>query len=118
MNKAIYIATTEPDSGKSIVSLGLMQSLLGKAAKVGYFRPIIDDFKPGGIDNHINTVSTYFKLDIEFEDSYAFKRSEVIRKTNENKDGEIISKIIEKYKALEERFDFVKGLLKSLISTF
>src|SRR5690554_4146867 len=107
MNKAIYIATTEPDSGKSIVSLGLMQSLLGKAAKVGYFRPIIDDFKPGEIDNHINTVSTYFNLDIKFEDSYAFKRSEVIRKTNENKDGEIISKIIEKYKALEERFDFV-----------
>src|SRR5690554_1009546 len=107
MNKAIYIATTEPDSGKSIVSLGLMQSLLGKAAKVGYFRPIIDDFKPGEIDNHINTVSTYFNLDIKFEDSYAFKRSEVIRKINENKDGEIISRIIEKYKALEERFDFI-----------
>jgi phosphate acetyltransferase len=107
MNKAIYIATTEPDSGKSIISLGLMQSLLGKAAKVGYFRPIIDDFKPGEIDNHINTVSTYFNLDINFEDAYAFKRSEVIKKTNENKDGEIISRIIEKYKALEERFDFV-----------
>lgn len=107
MNKAIYIATTEPDSGKSIVSLGLMQSLLGKAAKVGYFRPIIDDFAPGKIDNHINTVSTYFNLDLKFEDAYAFKRSEVIRKTNENKDGEIISRIIEKYKALEERFDFI-----------
>ena len=107
MNKAIYIATTEPDSGKSIVSLGLMQSLLGKAAKVGYFRPIIDDFKPGEIDNHINTVSTYFNLDIKFEDAYAFKRSEVMRKINENKDGEIISRIIEKYKALEERFDFI-----------
>ena len=107
MNKAIYIATTEPDSGKSIVSLGLMQSLLGKAAKVGYFRPIIDDFKPGEIDNHIKTVSTYFNLDIKFEDAYAFSRSEVIRKTNENKDGEIISRIIEKYKALEARFDFV-----------
>ncbi len=106
-NKAIYIATTEPDSGKSIVSLGLMQSLLGKAAKVGYFRPIIDDFKHGEIDNHINTVSTYFNLDIKFEDAYAFKRSEVIRKTNENKDGEIISRIIEKFKALEERFDFI-----------
>jgi len=107
MNKAVYIATTEPDSGKSIVSLGLMQSLLGKAAKVGYFRPIIDDFAPGKIDNHINTVSTYFNLDLKFEDAYAFKRSEVIRKTNENKDGEIISRIIEKYKYLEERFDFI-----------
>ncbi|TXD84449.1 phosphate acetyltransferase [Subsaximicrobium wynnwilliamsii] len=107
MNKAIYIATTEPNSGKSIVSLGMMQSLLGKAAKVGYYRPIIDDFKPGKIDNHINTVSTYFNLDIKFEDAYAFTRSQVIKMKNEDKDDEIISKIIEKYKAIEDRFDFV-----------
>src|SRR5690554_1099995 len=107
MNKAIFIATTEPNSGKSIVSLGLMQSLLGKAAKVGYFRPIIDDFEPGKTDNHINTVSTYFNLDLKFEDAYAFTRSEVIRKINENKEGEIMGRIIEKYKGLEERFDFV-----------
>jgi len=106
-NKAIYITTTEPNSGKSIVSLGLMQALLGKAAKVGYFRPIIDDFKTGEIDNHINTVSTYFNLDINFNDAYAFKRSEVIKMKNLNKDEEIIRKIIEKYKAIEDRFDFV-----------
>lgn len=107
MNKAIYIATTEPDSGKSIISLGLMQSLLGKVAKVGYFRPIIDDFNPGEIDNHINTVSAYFNLDMKFEDAYVFTRSEVIRKKNENKEDEVIGKIIEKYKALEDRFDFI-----------
>src|SRR5690606_23771997 len=59
------------------------------------------------IDNHINTVSTYFNLDIKFEDAYAFRRSEVIKMKNENKDGEIIGKIIEKFKALEDRFDFV-----------
>ncbi len=106
-NKAIYITTIEPNSGKSIVSLGLMQLLLGKAAKVGYFRPIIDDLQKGEIDNHINTVTSYFNLDLKFEEAYAFSRSEVIRKKNENKDDEIISKIIEKYKALEERFDFV-----------
>jgi phosphate acetyltransferase len=106
-NKAIYITTTEPNSGKSIVSLGLMQALLGKAAKVGYYRPIIDDFKFGHIDNHINTVSTYFNLDLKFEDAYAFSRSEVIKMKNENKDDDIISTIIEKYKALEERFDFI-----------
>ncbi|WP_299391377.1 phosphate acetyltransferase [uncultured Gelidibacter sp.] len=106
-NKGIYIATTEPNIGKSIISLGLMQSLLGKAAKVAYFRPIIDNFAPGEIDNHINTVTTYFNLDIKFEDAYAFTRSEVIKKINENKDDEIIGNIIEKYKALENRFDFV-----------
>src|SRR5680860_5632 len=107
MSKAVYIATTEPDSGKSIISLGLMQLLLGKAAKVGYFRPIIDDFAPGGIDNHINTISQYFNLDIPFSNAYAFTRSEVIQRKNENRDDEIIGKIIEKYKAMEDRCDFV-----------
>ncbi|PWH85214.1 phosphate acetyltransferase [Brumimicrobium oceani] len=106
-NKAVYIATTEPNSGKSILSLGLMQLLLGKASKVGYFRPIIDDFKEGKIDNHINTVIRYFNLDLKFEDAFAYTRSQFIRLKNDNKDDEVIAKIIDKYKAVEERFDFV-----------
>jgi len=107
MSKAIYIATTGPDSGKSIVSLGLMHMLLGKTAKVGYFRPVIDDFKPGKIDNHINTVITHFDLDLKFEDAYAFTLSQIINKKNEDKDDEIINTIIEKYKAIEEQYDFI-----------
>ncbi|MDO9275753.1 MAG: AAA family ATPase, partial [Lutibacter sp.] len=47
MKKAIYIATSEANSGKSIVTLGLMRMLLGKTPKVGYFRPIIDNVKKG-----------------------------------------------------------------------
>jgi len=107
MNKAIYIAATGPDSGKSIVSLGLMQMLLGKAAKVGYFRPVISDYEPGKIDNHINTVITYFDLKLKFEDAYAYTLSDLINKKNEDKDDEIISTIIEKYKAIEEHYDFI-----------
>ena len=107
MSRAVYVSTTEPNSGKSIVSLGLMQLLLQKVAKVGYFRPIIDDFKPGQIDNHINTLCTFFKIDLKFEDAYAFTRSEIIRKKNEGKEREIINTIIKKYKAIEEKFDFV-----------
>ena len=107
MSKAVYIATTERDSGKSIISLGLMQLLLGRAAKVGYFRPIIDDLEPGGIDNHINTITRYFNLDISFEAAYAFTRSEVIKIKNEDRDDELIGGIIEKYKTIEEAYDFV-----------
>lgn len=107
MSKAIYIATTESNSGKSIVSLGLMQILLGKAAKVGYFRPIIDDFEEGSFDNHINTILTYFDLDLEFKDAYAYTKSEVIRQKNLDKDDEILGHIIHKYKAIEDHFDFI-----------
>jgi phosphate acetyltransferase len=107
MSKAIYIATTEPNSGKSIVSLGLMHMLLGKAAKVGYFRPIIDDYVEGVKDNHINTVISYFNLPLKYEEAFAFTRSEIIQKNTQNKEDEVLDKIIEKYKAIEDRFDFV-----------
>ena len=107
MNKAIYIATSEPNSGKSIVALGLMRMLLGKTAKVGYFRPIIDNVKSDGGDNHINTMISHFELDLDPNDLYAFTRSELIKKRNAGKDGEIMDTIIKKYKKLEEKCDFM-----------
>jgi len=107
MNKAIYIATSEANSGKSIVALGLMSMLLGKTPKVGYFRPIIDDVKKGKIDNHINTIISHFQLDINPEEAYAFTRREFISKRNKGKEDEIFNTIIEKYKDLEEKNDFV-----------
>jgi phosphate acetyltransferase len=107
MNKAVYIATSENNSGKSIVTLGLMSILIGKTAKVGYFRPIIEDFDDGRVDNHIETVISHFSLDIAFEDAYAITKSKLIKKKNKGKIGEVIDLIIEKYKKLEEQFDFV-----------
>jgi phosphate acetyltransferase len=107
MNKAIYIATSEHNSGKSIVTLGLMRMLIGKTAKVGYFRPIIEDFKDGKLDNHIETVISHFGLDIKFEDAFAITKSKLIKKKNKGKIGEVLDLIIEKYKKLEEQFDFV-----------
>ena len=107
MNKAVYIATSEHNSGKSIVTLGLMSMLIGKTAKVGYFRPIIEDFEDGKLDNHIETVISYFGLDIEFEDAFAITKSKLIKKKNKGKIGEVLDLIIDKYKKLEEQFDFV-----------
>ena len=107
MNKAVYIATSEHNSGKSIVTLGLMSMLIGKTAKVGYFRPIIEDFEDGKLDNHIETVISHFGLDIDFEDAFAITKSKLIKKKNKGKIGEVLDLIIEKYKKLEEQFDFV-----------
>lgn len=107
MNKAVYIATSEHNSGKSIVTLGLMSMLIGKTARVGYFRPIIEDFEDGKLDNHIETVISHFGLDIDFEDASAITKSKLIKKKNKGKIGEVLDLIIDKYKKLEEQFDFV-----------
>jgi len=107
MSKGIYVATIEPNSGKSVVVLGLMRMLLGKTAKVGYFRPIIEDTKGGEMDNHINTVVSYFEIDINYKRTFAYTRNEVLDLYNKGKSGHVIDEIIKKYKYLEARFDFV-----------
>ncbi|OOG78193.1 phosphate acetyltransferase [Flavobacterium sp. A45] len=107
MKKAIYIATIEENCGKTIITLGLLRMLLGKTAKVGYFRPVIEDYEEGKKDTHIEMVISYFDLDIQYEDAYAITKSKLIKKKNNGKLGEVVDLIIEKYKKLEDRFDFI-----------
>ena len=107
MNKALYIATSESYSGKSIVALGLMHALTGRIGKVAYFRPIIADLDPGIQDNHIETVLKHFNLPQTYEQSYGFKKNELVRLLNEGSTNSIIDRIIEKFKYLESRYNFV-----------
>src|SRR5690606_6578788 len=107
MSKGIYVATIEPNSGKSVVVLGLMSMLLGKTAKVGYFRPIIGDLEDEEKDNHLNTVLSFFEISVEYQKCFAFTRSEVLNLYNQGKTGDLIDTIISKYKYLENQFDIV-----------
>lgn len=107
MSKAIYIATIESHSGKSLVSLGLLRVMLTKSIKVGYFRPIIVDTEHGHFDNHTKTAINFFNLDLKQSDCYAYKQSEVVKLLSKGKMDVVIQNVIEKYKKLEERFDYV-----------
>ena len=107
MNKAIYITSNSAESGKSILTIGLMNSLLRHKPKVGYFRPVIDDTVDSKKDNHINTVLSYFAIDAVYEDTYGYTMSNLIRFWNGNKRELILNTIIEKYKRIEDQYDFV-----------
>ncbi|MGQ1929086.1 phosphate acetyltransferase [Ornithobacterium rhinotracheale] len=105
MNKGLYIATLEPHSGKSMIILGLMQSLLGKMAKVAYFKPVVASEEEK--DNHIETILSHFGLNSSYDESYAVTRDELIRNRNSGKIADSLEKIISKYKKLESTHDFV-----------
>jgi phosphate acetyltransferase len=107
MSKAIYVTTIESNSGKSLISLGLLRMMLTRSAKVGYFRPIINKGKNDTFDNHTNTAIQFFNLDIKYEDCYAYEQSEVVELLSEGKTEEIIHNVIKKYKKLEQKFDYV-----------
>ena len=86
INKGVYIATTQPFSGKSLVSLGLIHALRERGLNVGYFRPVIDQADHEKRDNHINTVISWFGMDIPYNNSFGFTRNELIRMKGEDAD--------------------------------
>lgn len=107
MSKSIFIAATEPYTGKSLLSLGLMNMLLSKAQRIGYFKPIITDDPKVKKDTHIDTILTYFKLSIPYAHTYAFTREEVMKLSEQGHTDEIIDTIISKYKQIEEHYDLI-----------
>jgi phosphate acetyltransferase len=107
MNKGVYIASNDAESGKSILTIGLTNALLRHKPKVGYFSQVIDDTLSNKKDNHINTVLSYFSLDMQYEDAYGCSMTQLMKQWNNNKKEAILETIITKYKSLEERFDFV-----------
>jgi phosphate acetyltransferase len=108
MTKTIFIATTEPYSGKSIVALGIINMLLAKARKVGYFKPIINEDPNEKKDIDIETIVNHFALPIAFEDTYAYTRVQAMRQMETDaKRGELINTVISKVKKLEESYDSI-----------
>ncbi|MGZ3872120.1 MAG: phosphate acetyltransferase [Mucilaginibacter sp.] len=106
MTKTIFIASAEPYSGKSIIALGLVNMLLGKAQRIGYFKPVIKNDPGETKDFHIQTIIEHFQLPIKFEDCYAFTRQEVLQHLEDQSQGEMIDTIIRRFKKLEENYDF------------
>ena len=106
MTKSIFIATAEPFAGKSIIALGIVNMLLGKAQKIGYFKPIINQDHHDKKDVHIETILDYFRLAIPYEDTFAFTRHDALQRLEDSGQGEMIDVIINKYKKLEDKYDF------------
>ena len=106
MIKTVFIASTEPHSGKSIISIGLVNMLLGKAQKIGYFKPIISQSQPQKKDDHIDTILSYFSLPVMYEDAFAFTWPDAMQQMETESQGEMLDTIIRKYKYLEGKYDF------------
>jgi phosphate acetyltransferase len=82
-----------------------MQMLQRNTSNVGYFKPLIEDENEK--DNHIETILKHFKINMEYNDAYAFSRKELTEYQNQGRINDVYDGIIKKYKSLEEKFDFV-----------
>lgn len=105
MANSLYIANMEPQSGKSIVILGLMELLFRRMHKIGIFRPIIQAGKKP--DAYIQLAMQRYQMDLAYEDLYAYTHQEARALVTEGKLETLLENVLEKYKALERQCDFV-----------
>lgn len=103
MPSTVYISTIEPDAGKSLVSLGLVDLLLRRSPKIGYFRPIVSSTE----DAHLHLLLGHFRLPQTPEETYAFTYAEANRYLGAGQTDVLLDGIIRRYKVLASRCDFV-----------
>ncbi len=108
MSKNLFITATEPRSGKSAISLGIMELLLRHIDRVAFFRPLIKvPARERKTDNDIDLISTHFNLKLPAEKMYAFTAEEAAALMAGGREDELLEGILAKYKAVEETHDFV-----------
>ncbi len=107
MLKSIYVTTSQARSGKSAIVLGVMQLLLRDLRRVGFFRPVVDPPEGGGKDHDIDLVLSHFYLGLGYDETYGCTMKEAKRLINAGKQSELMETILNKYKQLEEKCDFV-----------
>jgi len=105
--KSIYIAPAAPYSGKSVLTLGLVNMILGKTAKVAYFKPVILAPPAEQLDTHIQTVLSHFQLAQRYDECWVFTRNQALQYLHDNLQGLMLDAIIHRYKELENNYDFV-----------
>ena len=107
MTNSLYISTIEPKNGKSLIALGILELILRKTTRVGFFRPIIQDPVDNKADKHIEVILSSFNLQQNYHDSFGLYYSEVNHLMQQEKLDIILDKIITKYKELEKKCDFI-----------
>ena len=96
MVRNLYVTAMEPQSGKSVVALGVMELLKPRVERLGFFRPVV----PSEPDSQLELIRHRYQAEASFaltqEEASAIPAYDELRK-----------RVLEAYKALEPRCDFI-----------
>lgn len=104
MTSAVYLLSLEPNSGKSLISLGLLEMAAAHVDRIGYFRPVIASGEQA--DGMIELARQRYRLTQEYEESYGIT-TEQTRDMGESVPSELVHTILGRYDALAARCDLV-----------
>jgi phosphate acetyltransferase len=103
MEKKIFIASTEKRSGKSLVTLGLIDALQRIVPKVGYIKPVGQRYKEGSkIDEDAAMMKSIFGLDDDLTDINPLSMAEAAKDSDR-----LFENVFDSYKRISSGKDVV-----------
>jgi len=103
MTQNIFIAATEPNSGKSAISIGLIEAFERIVPRVGYMKPVGQRYRSHAhIDDDAALIKEIFQLKDELEDM-----SPVAITDAQTRKDAAYDRIIESYKRIAENKDII-----------
>ena len=105
MQRAVYLASAGPRSGKTVVLLGLMEQLAGCAGSVGCFRPIVADGEAR--DPILHLVEHRYGGEHDLVTGAGCTETEARELALANRYEELLTRILDRYKAVEARCEVV-----------
>ncbi len=112
-SNTFYIASLEPEAGKLVVTMGIMEILTRSMGRVAFFRPVIDTDR--NQDPDIALILNRYCPTMTYEESYGFLAEEVKTFVAEDRIKFFLEELINRLEQLKEEYDFV--LCQGLNST-
>jgi phosphate acetyltransferase len=103
--KSIYVFGAEPQAGKSVVLLGIMELLSRHVQKLGFFRPLVREGETK--DHAILLISNHYHLPFPNRIKYGMTYERARALVAEEKYDEVLKRILEEYRSLESDCDVV-----------
>jgi phosphate acetyltransferase len=99
VTRSIYVAAPEGKTGKSVVALGLLDTLLREVESVGVFRPLV---RAEGHDDILETLLGQPGVELSYDEARGITYDEM----RADPDG-ALERIVEKFGRISPRFDAV-----------
>ncbi|GIM82383.1 phosphate acetyltransferase [Salinispora arenicola] len=101
---SVYLTSVGSGGGKSTVALGLAELLSRQVGRIGIFRPLVRGNSPDPI---LALLSERYRVDLPIEDLSGTTYTEATEMVAEGQREQLISRIVERYRAVERRYPAV-----------
>jgi phosphate acetyltransferase len=101
----IYIMSSEPQSGKTIAALGIMEALSGRVHRLSVFRPLIREGDEQ--DSLISLVAARYSLQGSYKDMFGTTYARARELLTAGRQEDLYREILEQFRKLESISDIV-----------